>query len=489
MKIKTIYTCQQCGFSSPKWLGKCPDCESWNSFVEDAIAINNKSNKNTQGIKQVPTPIQKIDKFENRTSTDIEELDRVLGGGFVKGSLTLLSGEPGIGKSTLTLKICEALSKKINKILYISGEESVQQIALRAERLNINSSSIQLLSETNLENALATINDYKPDLVIIDSIQVISSSTIDSFGGSISQVRYCTERVMEFSKNNNISTILIGHVNKDGNLAGPKVLEHLVDTVLLIEGDRYNNLRILRTVKNRFGSTNEVGIFEMEENGLNEVNNPSKLFIDERKPDAFGYSITATIEGTRPILIEVQALTNYSVFGYPKRTASGFDINRLQLLIAVLQKHLQLNLSNQDVYVNIVGGYKLNDPGADLAIAMAIISSYTKTPLPEKAVYFGEIGLSGEIRTVQNTDKRIQEAQKVGMTDIYLKADLSKLKTRFDKIKLNLLTDLQSLKKNFLFSNKSYSPNNQNTTNRTTKPSFNPGEMPEDESIRTDLPF
>jgi DNA repair protein RadA/Sms len=428
MKLKTVYICQQCGSTSLKWLGKCPDCDEWNSFIEDVQDLS-AAKRSHQGLAGTPTPLTRTEFNEDRILTNFEELDRVLGGGIVQGSLILISGEPGIGKSTLTLNICEKISQKYRSILYISGEESPHQIALRAKRLKINNENINLLPETNLENILATVEKNKPGLLIIDSIQVVSSSQIPGISGSISQVRYCAETLMSFAKKTNTPVIIIGHVTKDGNLAGPKILEHLVDTVLIIEGDRYQNLRILRSLKNRFGSTNEVGLFEMTENGLTEVKNASKLFLDGRKINSFGSSITATVEGTRPILLEVQALTNQTPFGYPKRAASGFDINRLQLLIAVIQKHLHINLSDHDVYINIVGGYKLNDPAADLAVIMAIISSFKKISLPDDTVYIGEVGLSGELRSIANLSKRISEASKIGFKNILTPKFDSNVKT------------------------------------------------------------
>ena len=417
MKLKTVYICQQCGATSLKWLGKCPDCDEWNSFIEDVQDMS-AAKRSHQGLAGTPTPLTRTEFNEERIQTNFEELDRVLGGGIVQGSLILISGEPGIGKSTLTLNICEKISQKYRSILYISGEESPHQIALRAKRLKINNENINLLPETNLENILATVEKNNPGLLIIDSIQVVSSTQIPGISGSISQVRYCAETLMSFAKKSNTPVIIIGHVTKDGNLAGPKILEHLVDTVLIIEGDRYQNLRILRSLKNRFGSTNEVGLFEMAENGLIEVKNASKLFLEGRKANSFGSSITATVEGTRPILLEVQALTNQTPFGYPKRAASGFDINRLQLLIAVIQKHLHINMSDHDVYINVVGGYRLNDPASDLAVIMAIISSFKKISLPDDTVYIGEVGLSGELRSITHLSKRILEASKIGFKNI-----------------------------------------------------------------------
>ncbi len=417
MKLKNIYICEQCGYESPKWVGRCPDCNAWNSFQEDVVE-KTPSNK-VEGKVLSPSPLIHEGNVEMRIDTGIEELNRVLGGGLVKGSMILLSGEPGIGKSTLTLQICSQIAKKKLKVLYVSGEESQHQIASRAKRLGMKE-NVDFLGETQFEHILATVEKVKPECVIIDSIQVMYSSEVGSLAGSINQVRHCTEKMMEFAKRTATPVILIGHVTKDGNLAGPRVLEHLVDTVLFLEGERYQNLRLLRSMKNRFGPTHEVGIFEMNELGLQEVANPSELFLDGRKKDSFGSAITATIEGTRPLLLEVQALTNLTAFGYPKRAGSGFDNNRLQLLIAVIQKHLKLNLSSQDVYVNIVGGFRLGEPAADLAVVMAIISSLTQKPLASGSIYIGEVGLSGELRSVSELPKRIREAEKLGFTKIYV---------------------------------------------------------------------
>jgi len=356
-----------------------------------------------------------------------------MGGGIVPGSLTLLSGEPGIGKSTLTLQIASNIAQTKN-VLIISGEESVEQICARAQRLKSTPEKLKVLNEHNLENILETIKSENPDFVIIDSIQVISSEDFPSAAGSITQVRYCTERIMELAKTKTISTMLIGHVNKDGNLAGPRVLEHLVDTVLHLEGDRFQNFRVLKTAKNRFGSCSEIGIFDMNENGMHEIKNPSAHLLDGRKENAIGSSINITIEGTRPILIEVQALVSKSNFGYPKRTSNGFDLNRLQILIAVLQKHGNLNLEDQDVFVNVVGGIKLTEPAADLAVLTAIASSLLKKPLPKNSAIFGEVGLSGELRRVTQNEKRVKEAQKMEFSEIISPNEHKDVKSVLEKI-------------------------------------------------------
>lgn len=427
MKLKTVFNCEKCGYQSQKWLGRCPECEAWNSFYEDIIEKNKPSK--TQGTSLSTTPLSHESEPEIRINTNIAELNRVLGSGLVKGSMVLLSGEPGIGKSTLTLQISHNIAKNNSKVLYISGEESHHQVSMRAQRLGIKNQNLHFLAETNFENILATIENTKPDFIILDSIQVIYSSEIPSMAGSITQVRFCTESIMNFAKKTATPVLLIGHVTKDGNLAGPRVLEHLVDTVLFLEGERYQNYRVLRSLKNRFGPTHEIGIFEMSEEGLTEVTNASKLFLDGRKEGTIGSAITATLEGTRPLLVEVQALTNVTHFGYPKRAGSGFDLNRMQLLIAVIQKYLNLNLSNQDVYINVVSGFKLHEPAADLAVIMAIISSFKKTALHPTTIYIGEVGLSGELRTVTDLEKRIQEAEKMGFSRIVIPKTSKPFKT------------------------------------------------------------
>lgn len=416
-KLKTIYICQACEYESQKWIGKCPSCEAWNSFTEDVVEKSISSTPRKIET-QIPTNLNSITTDAPRLSTNIEELDRVLGGGLVNGSLTLLTGEPGIGKSTLTLQIAAKLAK-YNNTLIISGEESVEQIASRANRLKINEKKLTAINEHQLESILELIRKNKPSLAIIDSIQVISSLDLPGTAGSISQVRYCTEKIMELAKAKGISIILIGHVTKEGNLAGPRVLEHLVDTVLHFEGDRFQQFRMLRAAKNRFGNCNEVGIFEMGEFGLQEVNNPSEQFLEGRKKNAIGSALTVAIEGTRPFIVEVQALVTTTAFGFPKRTANGFDLNRLQILIAVLEKHGKLQLQSQDIFINVVGGIKLKEPAADLAVLMAIASSFLKRPLDSNSVIFGEVGLSGELRKVSHADKRKKESEKLGFNAMY----------------------------------------------------------------------
>lgn len=436
MKLKTVYICNFCQYESSKWIGQCPECNTWNSFVEDVINVGkpeknsiSRTPRSAKAGARSPTSLELSGQTKTvRLLSDIEEFDRVIGDGIVPGSMILLSGEPGIGKSTLTLQVANNLAKKI-KVLLVSGEESVEQIAGRAGRLKLNEKNLLALNEYNLETILETIDAEKPGLIIIDSIQVISSMDFPGSAGSITQVRYCTERLLEVAKTTNTPVILIGHVTKDGTLAGPKVLEHLVDTVLLFEGDRFQQFRLLRANKNRFGPCSEVGIFEMTEDGLTEIKNPSQQFLEGRKQNAIGSAITVAMEGTRPFLVEVQALASTSSFGFPKRTANGFDLNRLQILIAVLEKYAKFNLQNQDVFINVVGGIKLSEPAADLAVLMAIASSYLKKPLPQTSAIFGEVGLSGELRKVIHHEKRLKEADKLGFKDIVSPATHKEIQT------------------------------------------------------------
>ncbi len=416
LKEKTKFICNACGAESPKWIGKCPSCEAWNSFVEETISITPRK-LSAKLSPKTPQKLSGIKSDFSRYQTRISEFDRVLGGGIVPSSLILFSGEPGIGKSTLTLQIAGAISKD-HKVLLFSGEESLEQISNRAERLGINEEKLLALSEYNLETIIETMKTERPTLTILDSIQVISSLDIQANSGSITQIKYCTERLLETAKAQHIAIIIIGHVTKDGNLAGPRVLEHLVDTVISLEGDRFQQFRILRSSKNRFGSCNEVGIFEMKEKGLKEIKNPSEQFLEGRKKNAYGSAITVAMEGLRPFTVEVQALTTTSNFGFPKRTATGFDLNRLQILIAILEKHAKLNLQNQDVFVNVVGGIKLKEPAADLAVAAAITSSLLKKPINENTIIFGEMGLSGELRKISHMETRLKEAEKMGFSKI-----------------------------------------------------------------------
>lgn len=412
-KDKTVFVCNSCGYESPKWMGKCPACNEWNTFFEEKLVklSGTKYEKKKEVNPMVLNELQGKDIVRN--STGFNELDRVLGGGIVSGSLVLLGGEPGIGKSTLILQICDKI-KGNGQVLYVSGEESAEQIKIRADRLGINNKDILFLGETDIEIIGEVILKTNPKLVIIDSIQTMYSEDITSAPGSVSQVREITSKIMRMCKENAITTIIIGHVTKDGSIAGPRVLEHMVDTVLYLEGERYFSYRILRGVKNRFGSTNEIGMFEMQDKGMVEITNPSSILISEREETPPGSIIVATMEGTRPLLIEIQSLTSTSVFGLPRRTANGMDYNRLTLLIAVLEKKVGMSLGNQDVYINIVGGIKLNEPAIDLGVILAAASSYKNISIPKGYVAIGEVGLTGEVRSVNLIEKRIKEAEKLG---------------------------------------------------------------------------
>ena len=415
-KAKTIFVCNECGYESAKWLGKCPACNEWNSFVEEKIQNTKDSFVMSAEGKKVnkPMALNSVEGKESfRTSTGFGELDRVLGGGIVKGSLILVGGEPGIGKSTLILQLCDKVQGE-GKVLYVSGEESAEQIKLRADRLNIKNDNIMFLGETDIDNVQASILEINPKLVIVDSIQTMYSDEITSAAGTVSQVREITARIMKICKSNNITTIIIGHVTKEGNIAGPRVLEHMVDTVLYIEGERYFSYRILRSVKNRFGSTNEIGMFEMQNEGMMEISNPSQILISEREENTPGSVVVASMEGSRPLLIELQALTSTTVFGFPRRTANGFDGNRLTLLMAVLEKRAHMNLSNQDIYLNVVSGIKVSEPAVDLAVVLSVASSYKNVSIPKDLVAIGEVGLTGEIRSVNFIEKRLKEVEKLG---------------------------------------------------------------------------
>ena len=393
-KTKSVFVCSSCGYESAKWLGKCPGCNEWNSFYEEKIAKDNLKSSSEKRKSVIPQSLNSVESKQSvRISTGIGELNRVLGGGLVEGSLVLLGGEPGIGKSTLILQICDKV-KVDGKVLYISGEESAEQIKIRADRLKIKSDNIMFLSETDIDLIEDTINTMKPKLVIIDSIQTMYSDEITSAPGSVSQVREITARIMKMCKANGVTTIIIGHVTKDGNIAGPRVLEHMVDTVLYLEGERYFSYRILRGVKNRFGSTNEIGMFEMQNEGMVEIDNPSSILISEREDNPSGSVIVASLEGTRSLLLELQALVTPTVFGMPRRTANGIDYNRLTLLIAVLEKRAGLMLGNQDVYLNVVGGIKVNEPAVDLGIILAAASSFKNISIKQDVVAIGEVRIN-----------------------------------------------------------------------------------------------
>ncbi|MDD6276177.1 MAG: DNA repair protein RadA [Clostridia bacterium] len=415
-KAKSVYVCSSCGYESAKWYGCCPSCNEWNTMTEQIKAP--ASNKSVSALTHnYSATIKKLSDIscdsEVRYTTGLKELDRVLGGGIVKGSLVLLSGDPGIGKSTLLLQICQHLGKSLN-ILYVSGEESAHQIKLRADRLGVDSENLSLLCETDVQIVSEYMRTEKPDLVIVDSIQTMNMTELNSSLGSIAQVRECTNCLMQTAKSLDIPTIIVGHVNKDGNIAGPKVLEHIVDAVLYFEGERHLSFRILRAVKNRYGSTNEIGVFEMNDSGLYEVENPSLMLISGKPKNTSGSCVACIMEGTRPILAEVQALVSPSGFGNPRRMCNGFDYNRLAMLIAVLEKRAGYFFNNADVYINAVGGLKLDEPASDLSVALALISSLKDEPIRDDVIAFGEIGLGGEIRSIGNCEQRIKEVARLG---------------------------------------------------------------------------
>ena len=412
---KSIYFCQNCGHEESKWLGQCPMCREWNTFVEEKVTVSKgTAAKNTVREAEVVTLSSVSTDQEDRMQTEIEELDRVLGGGVVPGSLVLVGGDPGIGKSTLLLQVCKRLSDQGRKVLYISGEESLKQIKLRANRMGTFSDHLLLLCETNLETIRQVIEREHPAVAVIDSIQTMYSEEVTAAPGSVSQVREATNTLMQIAKGLNITIFIVGHVTKEGTVAGPRVLEHMVDTVLYFEGDRHASYRILRGVKNRFGSTNEIGVFEMRETGLEEVPNPSEYMLNGRPEDASGSVVACSMEGTRPILMEIQALVCRSNFGMPRRTAAGTDYNRVNLLMAVLEKGVGLPLSNYDAYINIAGGIRMNEPAIDLGIVMAIVSSYKNQSISPGTIVFGEVGLSGEVRAVSMPEQRVAEARKLG---------------------------------------------------------------------------
>ncbi len=431
---KTIFICQTCGCQTPKWMGKCPDCGEWDTFAEET-----QSSKPSQGSakfsrtglsdKTKPIPIDSIEiEDEERISTGIGEFDRVLGGGLVAGTLVLIGGDPGIGKSTLMLQALYGLAERGLKVLYVSGEESVRQIRLRSKRLGTISSGMLVVSEVDLELILAMTAQTQPDVLVIDSIQTMFNSDLSSAPGSVSQVRESAMRLMLMAKKSNIPTFLVGHVTKEGAIAGPKLLEHMVDTVLYFEGDRSHVFRILRAVKNRFGSTNEIGVFEMKEKGLREVLNPSAVFLSERPSNAPGSVVTASMEGTRPILVELQALASSTNFGTPRRTILGLDHNRVALLAAVMEKKLGMHLMSHDIFMNVAGGVKVDEPAVDMGIVSAIASSFLDKPIPEGNVLIGEVGLTGEVRAISHVEIRVAEVKKMGFTKCFVpKSNLKRM--------------------------------------------------------------
>jgi DNA repair protein RadA/Sms len=423
-KSKTVYQCQNCGYSSPKWMGKCPDCGGWSSFVEERVSSGDRRSASLphQG-KTEPVPLTSITgSVDIRTPTGLPEFDRVLGGGVVPGSVILVGGDPGIGKSTLLLQAFSGLASRSDKLLYVSGEESPQQIKMRADRLSVNADNIILLPETSLEGMLAAAAKIGPAAMVVDSIQTVYTEELMSAPGSVGQVRECAARLMMFAKRGGVPVFIIGHVTKEGTIAGPRVLEHIVDTVLYFEGDKGHSYRMLRTIKNRFGSTNEIGIFEMSDSGLRGVENPSELFLSERPQNVSGSTVVASIEGTRPLMVEVQALVSPTNFGMPRRTSIGVDFNRVNLLIAILEKRAGLHLGGADVFINVVGGMRIVEPAVDLGIISTIASSARERVIDPRTIVFGEVGLSGEIRAVAQAEARIKEASKLGFVKAVIPA-------------------------------------------------------------------
>ncbi len=453
MATNTVFFCKECGYESAKWLGKCPGCNSWNSFVEEKVNKKSGSSRtssrvstfsNNNEVKQLKEIV--VTK-EVRIDTGYEELNRVFGGGIVEGSLNLIGGEPGIGKSTLIMQVCSNLSKN-GKVLYISGEESETQVKLRADRLGCDEDNILFLNATNIASIEEKIEDIEPKFCIVDSIQTMCDEEISATPGSISQVKEVTARLMYLAKRKAITTIVIGHVTKDGVIAGPRILEHMVDTVIYIEGERFLSHRIVRGVKNRFGSTNEIGIFDMRDEGMVEITNMSEIFLSNNDKNLPGTAVVATVEGTSTILMEVQALTTHSYYNNPRRVANGIDLNRLNMLIAVLEKRCKLNLSTQDIYVNVIGGMRVDEPAVDLSIAMAIFSSYKNIPISPKTVFLGEIGLTGEIRNITNFEKRVKEISKLGYDTIYTnKKQIDSLKEKVDAKIIGITTIDEAINK------------------------------------------
>lgn len=445
-KIKTKWVCQNCGYETVKYIGKCPDCGQWSTLVEETVKddLIQKGSTNVLMNDIAPCLINEIEIDHSiRFSTGIEEFDRVLGGGLVQGSIVLLAGDPGIGKSTILLQTGKSICKDGRKALYVSAEESASQVKLRAQRLGVNSNALYIYSQTNFEAIKRQIEELKPDILIIDSIQAVYSNDVTSSPGSVSQIRECTNILLDIAKNKNITVVVIGHVTKEGNIAGPKVLEHMVDTVIYFEGDRYKSYRLLRCMKNRFGTTNEVGVFNMCDDGLHEISNPSEMFLNERtKNNTPGSVIIATNEGTRPLLIEIQALVGTTSYPSPRRVSNGIDYNRLLQILAVLEKRIGLNLSKQDVYVNVIGGMNIDEPAADLGVALAVATCARDVVVNSDTVIVGEIGLSGEIRAVNNIDKRIKEAEKLGFKKIIIPTS--------DKIDKNAFKNIEIIQVNRL---------------------------------------
>ncbi|MGB1206996.1 MAG: DNA repair protein RadA [Chitinophagales bacterium] len=449
-KLKTQYICQNCGATSSKWLGRCTECEEWNTFVEEVVAVETKKRQQKSKLSGIETnkhnlvSIADIEhKQESRLVTKDEELNRVLGSGIVPGSVILIGGEPGIGKSTLMLQL--AVNMLDCKILYVSGEESSQQIKMRADRLGIQNKTCYILTETNLYNIFKKLKASKPKLCIIDSIQTLVSPTLESAAGSVSQIRECASELQRYAKAYNTSVFIIGHITKDGQIAGPKILEHIVDTVLQFEGDRHHTYRLLRTKKNRFGSTAELGIYEMLQNGLRQVSNPSELLISEGNKELSGISIASTIEGLRPLVIETQALVSRSAYGTPQRSSTGFDSKRLNMLLAVLEKRCGFRFGDKDVFVNIAGGLKVEDPAIDLAVLCALLSSFEDVAIPAGTCFAGEVGLSGEVRSVSRIEQRILEADKLGFKVMYISASHKGIKDKRYQVRLQRVSTVEDV--------------------------------------------
>lgn len=452
-KVKTVYFCNNCGAESPRWLGKCPQCGEWNTLVEEVVRPT--TTKGAAAYAPVdrsatkPVALSEIKTEDSpRMSTGYDEIDRVLGGGIVPGALMLLGGDPGIGKSTILLQVSGRVADRFGKVLYASGEESQMQLKLRAERLGIEGNQLAVMADTNLDAILQEAAQHKPALLVIDSIQTMFTDALDSTPGSVGQVRECTARLLRFAKEQNVPVIIIGHVTKDGNIAGPRMLEHMVDVVLYFEGERSYQFRILRGIKNRFGSTSESGLFVMEEEGLAELVNPSATLLAERTEEETGSAVMAYLEGIRPILVEVQSLVSTTAFGMPRRTSIGYDLNRLIILLAVLEKRCGLTLGNKDVYVNVIGGLKVNEPACDLSVAVAIVSNLKNRPVPADMVILGEVGLTGNIRSIPRIEQRIAEAAKMGFTRFVVPAGNSKqVKTTRKGITIHGVTTVQEAMK------------------------------------------
>ncbi len=448
---KSVYFCQECGYDSAKWMGQCPKCRAWNTMVEEQVSTKKAAYSEPKARVKPVVLSQVASDNEDRISTGIGELDRVLGGGIVRGGLILVGGDPGIGKSTLLLQLCREISGRGGSVLYVSGEESARQIKMRADRIGSFSDSLKLMCETDIDNIISNVEAEQPSLLVIDSIQTMYCPDVNSSPGSVSQVRETTGRLMKLAKLGQIPTFIIGHVTKEGTVAGPRVLEHMVDTVLYFEGDGHASYRILRAVKNRFGSANEIGVFEMRSGGLFEVPNPSEFMLEGRPTDASGSVVACSMEGSRPVMIEIQALVSRTNFGYPRRTANGTDFNKVNLLMAVLEKRGRLNLSQYDAYINITGGIRMTEPAVDLGILTAIISSYKDAPVDSKTVVFGEAGLSGEIRSVSMAAQRVKEAAKLGFETVILPASSMRTvkKECPENIKLIAVRDIRDLMRLF----------------------------------------